>query len=456
MEQFLITLNFTAAIVALIYLFKFNSEQKLSIRSWIFSILAIILIPFGFSWAVTSFYEFEPQAAWLGILVFSGLGAVFAYLAWQQMFPNEKNFFKNIEYLGLKITVIVLLVIGVLTVPMTIVIKKTINNLDSKEKIVRLISENIIADETFPFFIKKSLAYETRYGELPEKVEIRLMQSILSGVKDEEFVKLFDLIIPESEREILLTSGSKAVSEWLNGEAAYPEFQLNPRNYIFKAEKNVEEIARWIYRNFSLPPMSDSIANNFEKGIFSENIQDYLGTPPEHLKASLISPFAGLIRTQLKTVEVPEVINLKEEMAKNITKEEMIGNKEKFQSTISLINNIWIIPSLLHLIGLLLIIFSKKFKRLPWLAWAFIAFGIRCMFCGFTFGDITGLLNNLIPTMAENAPAPILALVHNVLPSIISTTGSDMMTLMWVHLLIGSVMLAIAYNKKIKEVVMNK
>jgi len=75
----------------IIFVFRQQLKEKLSIRTWIFSLLAIALIAFGLAWAETSFHEYEIQAALMGILIFDGIGILFAMLAYRGMKKSNIN-----------------------------------------------------------------------------------------------------------------------------------------------------------------------------------------------------------------------------------------------------------------------------------------------------------------------------------------------------------------------------
>lgn len=454
MEQLINTIIFTGAAICIIELYKFHRKNKISKRAWLFAISAILLIPFGLAWGVTSFYEHEPQAAWVGIVVFSGTGLVFGILSYQNIFPKPKQVssFQSIYFqkLGFRITTIVLMIIGTILLPLTFVSHKIGSTFSNEQRVLELLSDNMLSDKVLPSFIKKTLAYETLYGEYPDKLEERMMQSLISGVKEDEMIYLLNFVLPEKERIALLTNGSHAVKNWINSTDAYPKMEIEPKQFIIDLDNNAREIAKWFYKNFELPPMSEATVLKFENGEFSNTIEDYMGTPPDHIKDKLIEPFANIIRTQLASISVPEKISLAEEISNQIPEAEMIKNKSKLKNLPLFLKYIWLIPKLLLIAGFILL-FIARFNFLKWTAWFVFAFAIRLISCYSIFSNAQTFIDGIIPDLAENVPLPALALLHKLIPELLSPLGQNFGVALWILLAIGVTMLLIVYWETIKK-----
>ena len=53
---------------------------KFDWRAWTFASISILLVWLSITWAYASFSENEIRAGWVGMLIFGGLGIVFAFL----------------------------------------------------------------------------------------------------------------------------------------------------------------------------------------------------------------------------------------------------------------------------------------------------------------------------------------------------------------------------------------
>jgi hypothetical protein len=63
------------------YAIRFHKVSKFDWRAWTTVTVSILLSMLALAWAYASLVEHEIQAAWVGLLIFGGLGIVFAFLA---------------------------------------------------------------------------------------------------------------------------------------------------------------------------------------------------------------------------------------------------------------------------------------------------------------------------------------------------------------------------------------
>ena len=70
-------------LLAFQYANRFHKVLKFDWRAWTFSTISILLGALAVAWTYASFLEHENQAAWMGLILFGGLGIVFAFLTRQ-------------------------------------------------------------------------------------------------------------------------------------------------------------------------------------------------------------------------------------------------------------------------------------------------------------------------------------------------------------------------------------
>ena len=68
-------------LLAFQYANRFQRVMKFDWRIWTAVTISILLVALGVAWAYASFVEYENPAAWMGLILFGGLGIVFAFLA---------------------------------------------------------------------------------------------------------------------------------------------------------------------------------------------------------------------------------------------------------------------------------------------------------------------------------------------------------------------------------------
>ena len=70
-------------LLAFQYAYRFHKVLKYDWRAWTTTTISILLGVMAIGWAYVSFWEHENQAGWMGLLLFGGLGIVFAFLTRQ-------------------------------------------------------------------------------------------------------------------------------------------------------------------------------------------------------------------------------------------------------------------------------------------------------------------------------------------------------------------------------------
>lgn len=68
-------------LLAFQYAKRFHQVMRFDWRTWVAVTMSILMAALGLAWAFVSLLEFENRAAWAGLILFSGLGIVSAFLA---------------------------------------------------------------------------------------------------------------------------------------------------------------------------------------------------------------------------------------------------------------------------------------------------------------------------------------------------------------------------------------
>ncbi len=451
MEQFLLTVISVFFVLTLIWTIRKGLKLKVKARAWIFAIAALLLIPFGLAWCVTSFGENEPTAGYMGIFVFSGLGIISVILAYKEFFPGAvsgKTEKGSSTPIGKLVLVCAIGLLVALTLPLSIVTRNMTRTLSDKEKAQQMVFDHLLSDQALPNVVKKGLAYETLYAGYPSHLKFRMIQSMVSGVENEQMVHLLDTILPEKERKRLLNELAGATEQWFTTDNAYPDYALEPMPYFEKIEGNPEMVVRWIYHNFSLPEMKRATLENVVAGNFSENFDDYMQSPPDSLKERMIVPAANALGKQLESAEVPAYINIGDEMKTGMDEAEVLGIKKKIRGASTLLKNLWILPVIL--IGLLVFILFRsigKSKRLKWMGWSLLGIGVLGLLFSLPLQNVYATTSDIVLRLSEKAPPPALALIEALSYPLLDQAARPALTLLYAIVLLGGLLLILAYAK---------
>ena len=457
MELFTLVFLSAAFALSLYYFILQGRKNRYTARSWGFGITAIVLIPFGLAWAATSFGEGEPTAAYMGIFIFSGLGVVFGLLTLRSLKsgkdPSTGSAREGVQpsttKAGVTIALIALIGLAAILLAPTLGLKRTTGMLDNQASVTQLIEQKVLSDEALPRVIKKTLAYETLYGEYPETLKERMMQSMFSGVSPAEMVSLFDQVLPEQDRLALLDQAASSVNGWLTSNEPYPQMTLEPGRYFSRLESDPEFVVRWIYKNFSLPPMADTTVAKFQAGEFSENFDQYMGTPPDSIKEMLVAPAARALQKQLSAIEVPAMIHLADQLKREVPAEAMLGHKSSVSRAFGAFAWLWLLPVFLIIATVAIVVMTRQ-PLVKWLVIILLCLGSVGSLMINPLRDIDATVHNLIETASGQAPAPALALLFYIAPVLMDHAGKLLMPLMNGLLISGLVLLAVAYASPIK------
>ncbi|MEM9982215.1 MAG: hypothetical protein AAF734_06950 [Bacteroidota bacterium] len=451
METFLLIVVCSAAVLAIAYFVRFSKQNHIARRAWVFGIGALVLIPFGLAWAVTSFAEGEPFAGYMGVAIFSGTGLIFALLAYNRIVEKTTPVDTSSGNVGLQILVGLLVVLGALLLPISLASTRIASLIGNQENATTLIHQQILSDEALPIFFKETLAYETLYGAYPKTLEERLMQSMISGVSNEQLIALLDKTLPEKERLVLLDEGAMAVSKWFNSDQTYPEWSLEVSPLLTRMNRQAAFLMGWMYQNFELMPMPDTTIAKFNKGEFSDNLKEYLGTPPDSLKQQAIIHGALALQKQIATAKAPDKIAVADQLKEKTPPAAMKAQKSTLATVLTLLKISWLLPLLLFVVafGLANWKLPQRLKTNGWLLLTMATVGLVITWG--TIGDITGTVYKFVEGSAGETPSFILAFLDQFLPAFLQSLKAFLLRFNIGLLLLGLLLIAFAYQNVMRS-----
>lgn len=452
-------LSFSSGIIIIVlfqYLLNLHRKTPLSKRIWILSISAAVFIVFGLAWAITSIAEREPQAAYMGIFIFTGFGFVLMVLAWQEIVklsrPEvDKSSVDNKNNLSIKaIIVSVIIIISGILLPFTILTNKVSNLLSDQETVTTMLKENLLSNEALPKVIKKGVMYQNLYDSDTILLGQRMMLSVVSGVYPEDWIKLFDKVLPENERFLLAENGINSFHNWLNSEDDYPELIIKSGEIISRVEDNAQFVMRWIFSSFTLPPSSNEQVAAYEQGIFPTEMEKFMegGLPPDDILEKVILAAAEVLKATISEANVPENISLSETMAETVTAEELKVQKAQLKNMLNAFRYLWVLPILLLIIAFSIIVRSPK-QLLNWIQYPLFISGIIGLILVYYFNHSNGILESVINTISASAPPPALGIIHLLFPSILEYLASAMFLTMLSMLISSLLILTGLYSSQI-------
>lgn len=370
---------------ALARIISFTKSRKMEKRFLAMLYFAVLLIGFGLAWAYTSFLESEPFAAYMGLIVYCGLGLIMGGLglwkvtASQTATPGPTNTENKSDLSWQKGAAVVLVLFFTLTLPMTWLLKSVTRVVSDKDRASTFLFESLLSDRALPDVIKKAMEYEAWLTRMDDPLEPRVIKAAISGIEPAGMIELFDYIAPEMERQALLDQVSAAIYAWIHEDEAYPALTIQTGIFLNNLETNAGNLLPWIYKSFPIPACSPGQIQEIERGDHNNDLQKLVFcVPPESLQRKIAPVGAALIREKLRANNPPDSIHVGDKIKGRISANKLSAVKKRIRTLFFLGSTLWILPVFLLVIGLLLTARTVK-SVVAWLSWPLIATGLLGM-----------------------------------------------------------------------------
>ena len=352
-----------------------------------------------------------------------------------------------------KITAIVLLTLFVLSFPLTLAITNLGSILFNQNKVTDLVVTDLVSDKALPGLIKEITILETEHGALNKLFDNRMLMNVLSGIQSNEWVELFDIVLPEKDRVALVDNIVGGLFTWFNDSQPYPDITIQVSPIIARLENNLPDVAAWIFKTFHVPACDAKQIARYQASDFGTDPQALITcTPPEDLKENVIAGTATAIQTTLTKQAPPAVINLTQELSKQMPHEQMLAQKAKLNQVRTLSQFLWIVPVLFFLIAIALVVRSLK-EIITWVQWPFLVVGGLGSYLALRIGNPTPLITDaLLPPPEAVVPPPAVAVLLRIANGLLSQVSVSMLWECLPFFIVGVILLAYSYRETLKAV----
>ena len=424
--------------------------------------LAILLCAFGVAWGYTSLNEDELQAAFMGLLVFGGMGLVAGLLAKREIgAKTAEETGQNSERGGAdrtavnpkRVVAIGLLALFILMLPVLLTVRELGSIAFKTDNVSQLMIDNVISDEALPGTIKKALVYQIQYGMDDAVFDTRAIVAVLGSVDEGEWIELFNLLLPEKARIGLVKKTSDAVALWLDNEQPYPQLTIPIGNVVSILETEPEKIVSWMLDSMAFPPCESPQIAQYEKGVFSDDLNTLIScSPPEKFRSAIQARAAVLLKSAIRAENPPRSINLADQIQGAIPPEQMQSQKDQINNLATLTLIGWLLPIVLLIIAIALVVRSMD-DLITWLRWPLTVAGFSGMLLALRFVNPEGLLESYLSKPPSDVSPPALAVVRNIVRPLVQQSGSALIQQMVVLFVIGGAILIYSYRNRLRTLV---
>ncbi len=435
---------------------SFAKSRKTGKRFLVLLCLSVFLIGFGLAWCYTSFQENEPYAAYMGLIVFGGLGIVLGGLGlWNVMDSratpvDQESVGSPLAISWKQAVAIVLMVVFTVTLPAAWLLKSITDILSDRERVSTFLHESLLSDRALPGAIKKAMEYEAWLTPIDEPLQPRIVRAAISGIDPENWKELFGYIAPEEEREALLDEVTASLYSWIHGDDAYPSLTIQTGAYLEDIKSHAENLVLWIFKSFPIPACSPEQIRELERGDQDDIQELVICKPPESLQVK-IAPLGGsLIKKRLAEKNPPTIVNVTEKMKEKLPAEKLSAIKQRIRTLFLLGSTIWIIPVALLLIGLLLAARSLN-SVVAWLSWPLTITGLFGVIIASRLPGLS-FLHSVPKDMPETIPGAAVGIGRKLGIDLAAMLENAMFTPFLIMALVGAFMLVLTYRKKITTI----
>lgn len=352
-----------------------------------------------------------------------------------------------------KITAIVLLVLFVLSLPLSLLAADFGSILFNQSKVTGLVVNNLVSDQALPALVHEGLLLEAEHGDLYKPFMLRMIVNVVGGVDKHEFVDLLNIVLPEKDRVKLVDQVVGGLFAWFDNNQPYPDITIPISPIVDRVKSNTPAISAWIFRTFYVPACDATTVAAYQSGNFGTDVQGLVTCkPPAELKDKVVTATAAAILTTIEKQAPPSEIRLAEMLKAQVPAEQMLALKAQLNLARKLVPFLWMIPLLFLLVALGLAVRSLK-DLIAWVQWPFfVAGGLGTLLVIF-YGDPTPLITKaLLPPPQAVIPTPAVAVLLSLANGLFARVSAVMLWESVPLLIIGAVLLAYSYRKSLATV----
>lgn len=332
-----------------------------------------------------------------------------------------------------KIISTILLVIFAITLPVSLLALNTSTQVLSEENLPDLLMESTLSNEALPQRVREAVWFQYWYSEGLDDAP----KMLITGIHNSQFVKLFSMVLPESDREALVTDIAAGLIGWLGNDAPYPDVVIESGAIIENVKTNAADIGYWVHESIKVPPCNAETEANLANGVFSEDMMNVISCNPSNANHQAVGNHLGeIIGGMVATAPVPASIDVGAQLASNMDEESALATKGQLSRVRMLTRILWIIPLLVLVIALALLGRDRK-TLLTWAGWPLFISGLIGIILASRLASPMLILENAFMPPPVAMPAPAAPIVMAILAQLLTIVGNALQWQMGIVFALG-------------------
>jgi hypothetical protein len=349
-----------------------------------------------------------------------------------------------------KAVAIILLTLFVFTMPLAVFASNFGGVIYNPDKVQDILVDSAFSDQALPFRIKELVTAQTHSGNWGPGVDPVVLDSALEKIDDQQWVTLFDTIMPENARTEMVKNLVGGIFLWLDNDAAYPEIGLSFGPLFSNLDTHGVEIINWATTAFESPACSAEQAAKYESEKYGDDLLILVSCqPPDDLRDGVTAHAISLLPSAEAAGSPSGEINLTEQIKSSVGEELIATIKNQARRLRLALPLLWVIPVFLFVLAIALTVGTLRDVAL-WTRWPLMAAGAVGVLLALLIMKPASLLAQVLPA-SGNISSLAAVLFTSLLDGLLNMVGRAMLWQMIIILALGVVLLVLSMMGKGKK-----
>ncbi|MBT4268738.1 MAG: hypothetical protein HOK67_31860 [Deltaproteobacteria bacterium] len=323
----------------------------------------------------------------------------------------------------LKTLSIVMLIVFGLALPVSLLVTDVSRQVFSEEGLTELTMASTLSNEGLPQRIRETIWFHHWYSE---KLEYG-PRLLATGIRADQWVDLFAIVLPEKEREKVVSSVTGGLFTWLENDEAYPQIRVDLAPALANVHSNADEAALWAINGLKIPACKENRVKELQTGNYGNELKALISCrPPVAERKGVAEHLAPIVLKMLDQANPPQSIDVTQQLKSRFEEGKMVAMKSKLNQARKALSLIWILPFVVFILALALVVRSRE-QLMRWAGWSLLASGATGGILAWTISSPLPALDSVLMPPPVTMPTQAVPVIKGVMSELL-TGASGMMT----------------------------
>ncbi|MBT4267714.1 MAG: hypothetical protein HOD85_26190 [Deltaproteobacteria bacterium] len=305
----------------------------------------------------------------------------------------------------LKTLSILMLIVFGLTLPVSLLVTDVSRQVFSEKGLAELTMASTLSNEALPQRIRETIWFHHWYGE---KLDYG-PRLLATGIRADQWVDLFSILLPEKEREKVVSSVTGGLFTWLENDEAYPQIKVDLAPALANVRSNADEAALWAINSLKIPACRENRVKELQAGNYGNNMKALISCrPPVVERKGIANHLAPIVLKMLDQANLPQSVDVTQQLKSRVEEGKVVAMKSKVNQARQALSLIWILPFVVSILALALVVRSRE----QLMQWA----GCSLLASGATGGILAWYISSPLPTLDSVLMPPPAAMPPQAVP----------------------------------------